>query len=105
MYKKVEPEPSPKPTPTIIVPTTTIRETIHKVRWTIRNLKALEKTGTKEIRSHIFPVYIDAGTRGRDKVQTFGGSFLSFKISELFLKKSNILLIRLPRYISQILPC
>ena len=71
MYKKVEPEPSPKPTPTIIVPTTTIRETIHKVRWTIRNLKALEKTGTKEIRSPISSVYVKANKKGDNRLHKY----------------------------------
>ena len=63
MTKKVEP--SPEPTQTITVQ---VEEKSDKMSFEIRNLKALEKTGTKEIRSHIFPVYIDAGTRGRDKV-------------------------------------
>ena len=63
MAKKVEP--SPEPTRTI---TFQVKEKSDKMFFEIRNLKALEKTGTKEIRSHIFPVYIDAGTRGRDKV-------------------------------------
>ena len=71
MYRKVEPEPSPRPTPTIIVPTTTIRETIHKVRWTIRNLKALEKTGTKEIRSPISSVYVKATKKGDNRLHKY----------------------------------
>ena len=66
MYKKVEPEPLPIPIPTTTLPTTTVREKIHKVRWTIRNLKALEKTGTKEIRSPRCSVYSKTADRHGD---------------------------------------
>ena len=66
MYKKVEPESTPKPTPTTILPTTIIRETNHKVRWTIQNWGKLEKTGTKEIRSPRCSVYSKTADRHGD---------------------------------------
>ena len=61
MTKKVAS--SPDPTITIQV-----KEKSEKISFAIRNLKALKETGTKEIRSQIFPVYWDAGRKYRDNV-------------------------------------
>ena len=55
--------PPPKPTPT-----TTIQEKSDKISWAIWNWKALDQTGTKTIKSRIFPIYFTGGRNGYDKV-------------------------------------